>query len=159
MGETIGTGRGVEFGGWVERRVEGEDVQGQIESQVSRSQCLSKRSNALSRLFQDTTDICVLGEHTMVRTNRRMFCEVFLQVDRALTLYDCEMDHDEDNNNNNNNDNDNGYDIPEWVADRVNKFVLRRSRGNTIVRWMCWSVGLWNLLRVLCLLCFTIGGY
>ena len=89
-----------------------------------------------------------------------MFCEVFLQVDRALTLYDREMDHDEDNNNNNNNnDNNNGYDIPEWVANRVNEFVLRRSRGNAIVRWMCWSVRLWNLLRVLRLLCFTIGGY
>ena len=89
MGETMGAGRGVlegvEFGGRVERRAEGEDVQGQIESRISRSRRLSKRSNALSRLFRE---IRALGEHPIVRTNRRIFREVFLWVDRAL-IYGC----------------------------------------------------------------------
>ena len=36
---------------------------------------------------------------------------------------DDQNDQD-DGNNAHDNDNDNGYDIPEWVADRVNEFVL-----------------------------------
>ena len=34
------------------------------------------------------------------------------------------QDDQDDQDNANNNDNDNGYDIPKWVADRVNEFVL-----------------------------------
>ena len=45
--------------------------------------------------------------------------------------HDLDHDHhdqhnqdDQDDGDNAHDDNDNGYDIPEWVADRVNKFVL-----------------------------------
>ena len=38
---------------------------------------------------------------------------------------DDQDDQDDwDNAHDNDNDNDNGYDIPKWVADRVNEFVL-----------------------------------
>ena len=66
------------------------------------------------------------------------------EIARALTSrgrvdlagHDCDhhdLDHDyhnqhnqddQDDGDNAHDDNDNGYDIPEWVADRVNKFVL-----------------------------------
>jgi hypothetical protein len=45
--------------------------------------------------------------------------------DRDRDCHDLDHDQeDQDDAHDNDNDNDNGYDIPEWVADRVNEFVL-----------------------------------
>ena len=59
-----------------------------------------------------------------------------------VTVDDRETDQDEDNN-----DNDNGNDIPEWVADRVNEFVLNAGMYPFVKEWeqhaYSWGVAKW----------------